>query len=184
MQGSHDPHNRQTRSPLSSISLITHPPEKEKPNVSGSGDQKKKGWSCAGKQVKEWREAAKQCNHAHMAEFTMVVNPPAPIASLSAPLPAPPALLPVIMTINSNSRIIPAPAFILKVILAAIAATPIPCRYTGSTGTRPSIWVNAKKARNLADHMDITSTISMLKHLETANGLCWGLWYRILHVSP
>ena len=33
--------------------------------------------------------------------------------------------------------------------------------------TRPSIWINAEKARDLADCMDIMPTISTLKHLET-----------------
>jgi len=102
-----------------------------------------------------------------MAESAMVVNPPTPIASSSAPLPAPPAPLLVITTINSNGKIIPAPAFIPKPLLAAIAAKPIPCRYTGSMETRPSIWVNAEKACDLADHMDVTPMVSMLKHLET-----------------
>jgi len=69
--------------------------------------------------------------------------------------------------INGNSRIIPAPTFIPKAILAAIAAKPIPRQYTSSTETRPGVWVNAKKAHDLADHMDITLTVSMLKHLET-----------------
>ena len=102
-----------------------------------------------------------------MAESVIVVNPPAPTASSSALLPTPPAPLLVVMAINSNGRIIPAPAFIPKVILAAIAAKPIPRRYTSSTETRPGIWVNAEKARNLADRMDITPMVSMLKHLET-----------------
>jgi len=39
-----------------------------------------------------------------MAEMVMVVDPPAPIASISA-LPPAPKLLPIIMTINSNGRI-------------------------------------------------------------------------------
>ena len=102
-----------------------------------------------------------------MAESAMVVNPPALITSSSAPLPAPPAPLPVVTMINENGRIIPAPAFIPKAILAAIAAKPIPRRYTGSTETRPGVWVNAEKARDLADHMDITPTVSTLKRLET-----------------
>jgi len=149
-----------------------HPPSwkgksrEEQPTASGSGDQKK-GQSRAGKKVKERREAAKQRDHAHMAESAMVVDPPAPIASSSAPLPAPPAPLPVVTMINGNGRIIPAPAFIPKAILAAIAAKPIPHRYTGSTETRPGVWVNAEKARNLADRMDITPTVSTLKRLET-----------------
>jgi len=102
-----------------------------------------------------------------MAESAMVVNPPALITSSSAPLPAPPAPLPVVTMINENGRIIPAPAFIPKAILAAIAAKPIPRRYTGSTETRPGVWVNAEKACDLADHMDITPTVSTLKRLET-----------------
>ena len=97
----------------------------------------------------------------------MVVNPPALRASSSASLPTPPASLPVIMTINGNGRIIPAPAFILKVILAAIAAKPISRRYTSSTETRPGVWINTKKTRDLADHIDIALTISMLKHFKT-----------------
>jgi len=97
----------------------------------------------------------------------MVVDSPAPIASSLAPLPAPPAPLLVVMTINSNSRIIPTPAFIPKALLAAIAAKPIPCRYTGSTETRPSVWINAEKARDLADRMDVTLIVLMLKRLET-----------------
>jgi len=44
---------------------------------------------------------------------------------------------------------------------------PIPCRYTGSTETRPGIWINAEKACNLANRIEVTLTISMLKHLET-----------------
>jgi len=102
-----------------------------------------------------------------MAESVMVVDPPAPIASSSTLLPIPPALLLVVTMINGNGRIIPTPAFIPKAIPAAIAAKPIPRWYTGSTETRPSVWVNAEKARDLADHMDITPTVSMLKHLET-----------------
>jgi len=97
----------------------------------------------------------------------MVVDPPAPIVSSLAPLSTPPAPLPVIMTINGNSRIIPVPAFIPKALLAAIATKPIPCQYTGSMETRPSVWVNAKKACDLADHMDITLMVSTLKCLET-----------------
>jgi len=102
-----------------------------------------------------------------MAESMMVVNPPTPIATSSALLPAPPAPLLVIMTINRNSRIIPTPAFIPKVLSAAIGAKPIPHWYNSSTETRPGIWVNAEKAHNLADCMDVTLTVSMLKHLET-----------------
>jgi len=48
-----------------------------------------------------------------------------------------------------------------------ITTKSIPCRYTGSTETRPWVWINAEKAHNLADHMDVTPTISMLKRLET-----------------
>jgi len=72
-----------------------------------------------------------------MAEMAMAVNPPAPIASTSA---LPPTLtpLPVVMTINRNGRIIPAPTFVPKGLPAAIAAKSIPRRYTGSTKTRPS----------------------------------------------
>ena len=33
--------------------------------------------------------------------------------------------------------------------------------------TRPSVWVNAKKAHDLADRMDVMPMISTLKHLET-----------------
>ena len=33
--------------------------------------------------------------------------------------------------------------------------------------TRPSVWVNAEKACDLADRMKVTPTISVLKHLET-----------------
>jgi len=117
--------------------------------------------------VKERREAAKQRNHAHMAESAMVIDPPTPTASSSAPLPAPPAPLPIVTTINGNGRIIPAPAFVPKGLLAAIAAKPIPRQYTGSTETRPGVWVNAEKARDLADRMEITPTISTLKRLET-----------------
>ena len=95
----------------------------------------------------------------------MAVDPPAPKASTSALPPAPTSLL-VVMTINGNSRIIPAPAFVPKGLPAAIAAKPIPRRYTSSTETRPGIWVNAEKACNLADHMEVTPTISMLKR-------CW-----------
>jgi len=101
-----------------------------------------------------------------MAEMAMVFNPLAPIASLRAP-PSAPTPLPVITTINGNGRIIPAPTFVRKGLPAAIAAKPIPRRYTGSTETRPGIWVNAKKACNLADHMDVTPMVSTLKRLET-----------------
>jgi len=97
----------------------------------------------------------------------MVVDPPAPTALSSAPLPAPPVPLPIVTTINGNGRIIPAPTFVPKGLPAAIAAKPIPRRYTGSTETRPGVWVNAKKARDLADRMEITLTISTLKRLET-----------------
>ena len=52
---------------------------------SGSGSQEKKHYkSCTGKQVKECHEAAKQCNHTHMAKMAMVVDPLAPVASTSA----------------------------------------------------------------------------------------------------
>ena len=101
-----------------------------------------------------------------MAEMVMAVNPPVPMASLKAPLPAPTLLL-IVTTINGNSRIIPVSTFVSKGLLAAIAAKPIPCRYTGSMETRPSVWVNAEKARDLADRMEVTPTISMLKRLET-----------------
>jgi len=67
-----------------------------------------------------------------MTEIAMVVDPPAPIASSSA-LPPVPKPLPVITTINGNSRIIPASAFVPKGLPAAIAAKPMPRRYTGST---------------------------------------------------
>jgi len=102
-----------------------------------------------------------------MAESAMVIDPPTPTASSLASLPALPAPLLVIMIINRNGRIIPAPAFIPKAIPAAIATKSIPRRYTSSIETRPGIWVNAQKACNLADHMDVTLTILMLKHLET-----------------
>ena len=109
---------------------------------SGSGSQKRKHFkSCARKQVKEHCEAAKQHDHTHMAEMAMVVDPPAPAASTSA-LPAPPPVptpLLIITMVNSNGRIITAPAFIPKALLAAIAAKPIPCRYTGSKEVWPSI---------------------------------------------
>jgi len=90
-----------------------------------------------------------------MAEMAMAVDPPAPIASTSA-LPPAPKPLPIIMMINGNSIIIPAPAFIPKRLPAAIATKPIPHRYTGSTETRPGVWVNAGKACDLADCMDIS----------------------------
>ena len=61
----------------------------------------------------------------------MVVDPPVPIASLRVSPPAP-TPLPVIMTINGNGRIIPTSAFVSKGLLAAIAAKPIPRRYTSS----------------------------------------------------
>jgi len=43
----------------------------------GSGDQskEKKGWSRAGKKVKEHWEAAKECQHSHMAEMAIAVDP-------------------------------------------------------------------------------------------------------------
>jgi len=116
--------------------------------------------------VKQCREAAKECQHAHMAELAMAVDPPTPIASPPASPPAP-TPLPVIMTIKGNGRIIPAPAFYPKTLPATIAAKPIPRRYTSSMETRPGIWINAEKARNLADCMDVMPTISTLKHLET-----------------
>ena len=97
----------------------------------------------------------------------MVVDPSAPIASSSASLPTPPAPLLVIITINKNSRIIPTPAFISKALLAAIAAKPIPRWYTSSMETRPGVWVNAEKAHDLADCMDVTPMVLMLKCLET-----------------
>jgi len=56
-----------------------------------------------------------------MAESAMVVDSPTPTASSLALLSAPPAPLPVVTTINSNGRIIPASTFIPKAILAAIA---------------------------------------------------------------
>jgi len=71
------------------------------------------------------------------------------------------------MTIKGNGRIISAPVFYPKTLLAAIAAKPIPRRYTGSTETRPGIWVNAEKACDLADRMNMMPTILTLKHLET-----------------
>jgi len=101
-----------------------------------------------------------------MAEMAMAVDAPAPIASLKAPLSAP-TLLPVVTTINSNGRIISTLIFVPKGLPAAIAAKPIPRRYTSSMETRPSIWVNAEKAHNLADCMEVTPMISTLKHLET-----------------
>jgi len=116
--------------------------------------------------VKQHQEAARECQHAHMAEMAMAVDLPAPTASLPAPPPAP-TPLPVVTTINGNARIIPAPAFIPKALPAAIAAKPIPRRYTSSTETRSGIWVNAEKARDLADRMDATPMISTLKRLET-----------------
>ena len=97
--------------------------------------------------------------------MAMAVDPPTPIASTLAPPPAPTPLL-VVTTINGNGRIIPTPAFVPKGLPAAIAAKPIPRRYTGSTETRPGIWVNAKKACDLADRMEVTPMISTLKHLE------------------
>jgi len=116
--------------------------------------------------VKQHQEAAKERQHAHIAELAMAIDLPTPTASPPASSPAL-THLPVITTINGNSRIIPTPAFISKTLLATIAAKPIPRRYTGSTETRPGIWVNAEKARNLADHMDVMPTISTLKRLET-----------------
>jgi len=68
-----------------------HPPswkgksKNEQPATSGnsSGDRskKKKGQSRTGKKIKERQEAAKECQHSHMAEMAMAVDPPAPIAS-------------------------------------------------------------------------------------------------------
>ena len=84
--------------------------------------------------MKECHEANKQHDHAHMAEMAMMVDPLAPVASTSA-LPAPPPIptsLPIVTTVNGNDRIVTAPTFILKALLAAIAAKPIPCKYTGS----------------------------------------------------
>ena len=137
---------------------------------SGSGGQKKKCFkSCAGKQVKERQECTKKCDYAHMAEQAMVVDPPAPVASTSA-LPAPHPVstpLPIITMINGNGRVITAPAFVPKALLAAIAAKPIPKRYTGSEEVWPGIWLNAEKARDLADRMEMTLTVQMLKCLET-----------------
>ena len=101
-----------------------------------------------------------------MAEMVMAVDPPAPIASSSAPPSVPKPLL-IITTINRNGRIIPTPVFVPKGLPAAIAAKPIPRRYTGSTETRPGVWVNAEKARDLADYMEVTPTILTLKCLET-----------------
>ena len=139
-----------------------HPPswkgksKDKQPVTSGTGSddrsKEKKGQSCAGKKVKERREAAKECQHSRMAEMAMAVDPPAPIASLKAPLPAP-TPLPVVTTISSNGRIIPAPAFVPKGLPAAIAAKPIPRRYTSSTETRPGVWVNAKKACDLVHYL-------------------------------
>jgi len=116
--------------------------------------------------VKQHQEAAKECQHAHMAELAMAVNPPTPTASPLA-LPLAPTPLPVITTINGNGRIIPAPTFIPKTLPAAIPVKPIPHRYTSSMETRPGVWVNAEKAHDLADRMDITPMISTLKRLET-----------------
>ena len=80
------------------ISAVKHKPnhtpswkgksKDEQPATSGNGSgdrsKEKKGWSCAGKKVKERREAAKECQHSHMAEMAMAVDPPALIASTSA----------------------------------------------------------------------------------------------------
>ena len=104
-----------------------------------------------------------------MAEQAMAVDPPAPTASTSA-LPAQPLIptpLLIITTVNSNGRIITAPTFILKALPAAIAAKPIPCQYTGTMEVWPGIWLNAEKAHDLSDHMKMTPTVQMLKHLET-----------------
>jgi len=92
---------------------------------SGSGDcKKKKRQSHVKKQVKQHQEAAKECQHAHMAELAMAVDPPTPTAS---PLASPPALTPlsVITTINGNGRIISTPTFIPKTLPATITAKPI-----------------------------------------------------------
>ena len=119
--------------------------------------------------MKEWHDHAKQRDHAHMAEQAMAVDPPAPVAStLALPAPRPVTTpLPIITTINGNGRVITAPAFIPKALPAAIAAKPIPKQYTGSEEVRPSIWLNAEKARDLADRMEMTLTVQMLKCLET-----------------
>jgi len=101
-----------------------------------------------------------------MAEMAIAVDPSASIASSSALLPVPKPLL-IITMINGNGRIIPAPAFVPKGLPAAIAAKPIPRKDTGSMETRPGIWINAEKARDLADHMEVTLTILTLKCLET-----------------
>jgi len=98
----------------------------------------------------------------------MAVDLPTPTASPPASPPAP-TPLPVVTTIKGNGRIIPTPAFYPKTLLATIAAKPIPHRYTGSTETRPGVWVNAEKARDLADRMDVMPMISTLKRLETHN---------------
>jgi len=66
-----------------------------------------------GKQVKQCREAAKEHQHAHMAELAMAVDLPAPTASPPASPPAP-TPLPVITTINGNGRIILAPPLFQK----------------------------------------------------------------------
>ena len=63
-----------------------------------------------------------------MAEQAMAVDLPTPVASTSAllaprPVPTP---LPIITRINGNGRVVTAPAFVLKALLAAIAAKPIP----------------------------------------------------------
>ena len=138
------------------------------PSGTGSDDhsKEKKGQYCAEKKIKKHWEATKECQHSHMAEMAMAVDPPVSIASLRAP-PSAPTPLPVVMAINGNSRIIPASAFVPKGLPAAIAAKPISRRYTGSMKTRPGIWVNAEKACNLADRMEVTPMISTLKHLET-----------------
>ena len=137
---------------------------------SDSGSQEKKCYkSCTRKQVKKCQEAAEQRDHAHMVEMAMVVDPLAPVASTLALLARPPipTPLPIVTTVNGNSRIITAPAFILKALLAAIAAKPIPHWYTGTTEVWPRIWLNAKKACNLSDCMEMTLTVQTLKHLET-----------------
>jgi len=166
------------------ISAVKHKPDhppfwkgksKDKqPAASGNGSsdcsKEKKGQSHAEKKVKECRDAAKECQHSHMAEMVIAVDPSAPIASTLTLPPAPKPLL-VITTINSNGIIISVLAFIPKKLPAAIAAKPIPRRYTGSTETRPGIWVNAEKACDLADHMEVTPTISTLTLLTSSSHL-------------
>ena len=99
----------------------------------------------------------------------MVVDSPAPVASTSALLACPliPTPLLIVTMINGNGRVVTAPAFVPKALLAAIAAKPIPHWYMGTTEVRPSIWLNAEKAHNLSDHMEMTLMVQMLKRLET-----------------